>query len=161
MKKILPLILLLLFYLIFQLYLPGMVENEIKESLENYVDEVEGLKVEVSSFPVWEIITKNKVDKLQIKSDSFVIEGLKFEDFQGEYTNVSYKEEIISGENTDLDFYLTESALNRYMKDNYTALENFDIDLKTQSVNLNGKIKIFSTDILIKLKGGKSAGKAG
>ena len=153
MKKVSPIISILIFYLIFQIYLPGVAENQIEKNIINYVDEVEGLSVKASSFPAWKIITEDKLDHLEVKAESFIIDGLKFEGFEGKYQDVSYKDQIIKGENTDLYFYLTETSLNEYLQVKYPEFKNFDIDLKDRDVILNGKLEVFDSTIELYLIG--------
>lgn len=153
MKKILPLLALVFFYLIFQFYMPQVAEDQIGKGLIAHTDQVEGLKIEVSSFPAWEIFFEKRIDLLKIKAKWLEVDGLKLESFYGKYQDVSYKDRVISGQNTDLNFYITEQSLNRYLKKHYPSLSSFKVDFSSDDVNLTGSVRLLGSEIPLNLTG--------
>lgn len=155
MKKVFLTILILAVFsfLIFQFYVIGMVEEDIKSNLSNYFSESKELEVDASSFPAWEVLRKKRVDHLNIKADYFILDGLKFDNFSGEYSNVSYNKNLINGENTSLYFSLSEESLTKYLKSEYEKLKDFEVNLKEDGVILNGKVNIFNSEIELNLVG--------
>ncbi|MGM0409980.1 MAG: LmeA family phospholipid-binding protein [Bacillota bacterium] len=155
MKKVFLTILILAVFsfLIFQFYVIGMVEEDIKSNLSNYFSESKELEVDASSFPAWEVLRKKRVDHLNIKADYFILDGLKFDNFSGEYSDVSYDKNLINGENTSLYFSLSEESLTKYLRSEYEKLKDFEVNLNENGVILNGKVNIFNSEIELNLVG--------
>ena len=151
MKK--ALIVLLIIYLFMQLYLPGMAEDKIRQGLLDNIDQAEGLVVDARSFPAWEILFSQRVDHLNIRAESIVLDRLKLNSLRGEYRDVSYSDGEVSGKNTDLSVYVSEKALNNFVNQKYSNLNDFMVNIEPDMVYLSGYVDFLDAKFKVQLSG--------
>ncbi len=142
----------LIFYLVMQILLPVMAEKKIKNSIFEQVDSVENLKVEVSSFPAWEILF-SRLDRVEVKAVNLSKGQLMVDQIDSRYRDVSIRDDMIIGENTELNIVLSEENLNKYIENMYPELNNFVVKLNPGQIYLSGFVNFFEKRIDFQLTG--------
>ena len=135
-----------------QLFLPHYVSRQVKETISQEVDDVQNLRVDVRAFPAWKFFY-SRADRVNIRAEKMVINGLTLENMESHYRNIYLGEDYIAGDNTDLNLLIREEALNDYIKQHYSELENVRIFLTDEQVFVRGSISIMETEINLQLSG--------
>ncbi len=146
------LLLILLFYLLMEIFLPIIVERKLEKSIVENIDSVQSLAVDAHSFPAWEMIL-SKIDRVEIKASNLAVNGLLIDSISTKHSDVYLKKDKIMGENDDLQIVISEKAVNNYLAGKYPGLSNFRVNFIAEQAYLRGTINFFEQEIDIQLTG--------
>ncbi|MFP4661973.1 MAG: DUF2993 domain-containing protein [Halanaerobiales bacterium] len=152
--KVWVIIIFITFFLLIisQLFLPQIAVNRLRNVLEEETDSIDYLDISITSFPAMEILT-GKIDYVFIESDGLMFDNLYLDTFNVSYRDIVFKKGSFTGVNTDLEVVISEQSINDYVNSRYSDLKDFDIQITSDQVFLQGLITIFEADFQLKLTG--------
>ena len=158
MKKAI-ILLVLVFLVSMQLFLPAYIAQQLEKDLKEEVDSYQSLKVEINSFPALKLLLRS-ADKLKLKGQAIVVDGLKLDYLTANFKDLKLKKiddqwQTVRGENTKLMIVITEEDLNNYLKskEDFNIFKKINLNLTPKQVILTGVISLFSAEVNLQLTG--------
>lgn len=145
-------ILIVILFLITEIFLPGLAEDRLKKILDKRADKIENLDIKVASFPALKILL-GRIDHVSVNIEGLVVDELYINHMNINYHDLIFSKTGFSGINTRLEAMVTEKSLNDYIDSKYPDLENFNVTINPEQVLMEGAIKLFEARINLKLAG--------
>ena len=143
---------LLVIFLAAELLLPRLASRQLEEILRRETEQIESLKIAVSSFPAPEILL-GRLDFVDIKAAGVIVEGLYLDSLSVEYRDIILRDHSFTGDNTFLEILVKEEGLNQYIQTKYPELKDFKLVLLPGQVLLGGVINFLEATINLQLTG--------
>jgi uncharacterized protein YpmS len=142
----------------------GMIADRLAHNLEAEIQEAETIEVNVSAFPIYEILW-GQVDKVTISGQGLVADGLRYEELEAVFKNLKVNNQagewlVTEGENPSLYLKVNEDDLNQYLSTHpeLQIFKQFKVDLTSNQVLITGLVRFLSTDINLQLSGNFEVG---
>ncbi|MCG8513913.1 MAG: DUF2993 domain-containing protein [Halanaerobiales bacterium] len=142
----------LVMFLAAELFLPRLASRQLAEILRRETEQIESLKIAVSSFPAPEILL-GRLDFVEIKAAGVIVEGLYLDSLSVEYRDIILRGHSFTGDNTFLEILVKEERLNQYIQTKYPELKDFKLVLLPGQVLLGGVINFLEATINLQLTG--------
>lgn len=145
--------LLLIIFLASEVILPSMAGRKVREEIIANTDNIEELKVKAEVFPAFKVLF-SRLDHLSVEADGLEKDDLFFKEIKAGYSQILLADDgEIMAYNNDLKVILTETAINDYIDRRYPELKNFQVNLESDRVFMEGYLNVFDSKIQISLTG--------
>lgn len=142
----------IIFFLLSELFLPGFAANMLRGVFNQEADSIDDLNINISSFPAFKILM-GRIDSVEVEAEGLMIDNLYLNNINLAYRDIILEKGSFKGTNTYLETIITEESLNKYIVANYPELENFNLEISTTQVFLQGDIKFLEMFFNVQLSG--------